>query len=607
MPRPLSARLMILLTPLLLAAGPASAGLQAQMLEDAIPASNFRDGFVTRQWSVATDINETGQLFGYQLTADGQMRSFNLAFASNPQMTVVDTPDFMALSGADAVCFLGFFCTTEKPFGIRLTDSGALTSFVGAPLDSSPLPGSLPLSYLPGDFVEENRQGVVASTQISADGEQFGAVLLKSGRIEVLPDIPWLVDLSDGALPRVLGYDGEDGDCQVFGLGCGPEDPEHCEDDRHRHTQGVGHHSHGRGHGYGHHCDHATGNSQASGPQPLSVTQTGALLLVFNDTGYSLLRFPGELPDHPGLRAEQLFPLAMNQQEIVLRGTLTDGDQLYPGRLLSCRYNHTTPDADDDQLVDCQDGLQLREASLADSQQINTVLGFSLNDNGRLIGNFGFTAAGIGLPLLMDADDTQATLLVNHLDNPFLHELSVITALNNFNAAVGYAYAGCGDLPDAVRLTTDSSVLSALGFVYPQSIPNTWVAPGGSFSLSPQGQGASGAALYRFQRWDSVEQRWQLLQDWSDQGYTGSAPPEPGELCVRMDLADSLDMDDQRSLILRLRVTEDGLESGAEPLLPAAITPSSIRIADATEDALLLGILGWGQLLVLILLGWRRH
>lgn len=592
--------LTVLLSLALQPGGPALAAYQAQSLEDALPESVFRDGYVTRQWSLATDINETGQLFGYQLTAEGQLRSFNLGFSENPAFSVVDTPDFMALSAGDSTC-IWVICITEAAFGILLTEAGALTSVVGGPSDTSPLPGSLPFAYLPGDFVEENREGVVATTQVLPTGGQFGAVLF-TDRVVVLDTIPWLIDINDGAAPLVLGYDGDDADCQIYGIDCDTDEEDPCSGDRHRHTSGIGHHSHGRGHGYGHHCD----KEQTAGVHPRSSAATsslGALLIDPNGESPVFMRFPENLPDVPGVTAQRLFPLAMNQSLIVLRADLLGSEANYPGRLVLCRYDPDSPDTDNDDVVDCQSGLELAETDLADSHAIGTVLGFSVNDNDRLIGNFGFSAAGIGFPMVLDIGEGNAELLANRLQSPFDGELSVISAIDNDGEGVGYGYQACGEVPDAIRLLPALAGDPAPVFSYPASIPPTWVAPSGELTLSPVATGAGGEPLYRYWQWTDGE--WQLLQDWSALPHTMTAPEDTGEICVRMDVADSLAMERQRQLVVRLRVTVDSPDDDAgTPLLPSSFDP--VNVADAAEQAFPLGNLPTTFIGLLLLVGRRR-
>lgn len=582
----------------LMLALPAQAAYELAPLAERIPESAFGERYATRQWSLASDINETGHLFGYLLTAEGQVRSFNLAFADNPAMTVVDTPDFIALSGADAVC-VWVFCTTEYAFGIRLTEAGGLTSFVGAEPGTTPLPGTLPFAYQPGDFVEENRAGVIASTQMDAEGKTFGAVL-QADSVITFGDVPWLMDLNDASEPLVLGYDGADGLCQIYGIGC-DEAPEDCEDDRHRHTTGAGHQSHGRGHGYGHHCD----SPDSMGAEAAAPEDGGALALHLGAEGVARLRFPRQVPDR-GLTASSLFPLALNQAWILLRGNLAGPDQNYEGRLLLCRYDPAQPDANADKVVDCDGGLALAEP-LAEGHTIRTVLGFSLTDRNQVLGNFGFTAAGIGLPLYLElGSGAPAQLLANRVSSPTPTELSVVTAANNRGDLVGYGYPDCGQSVEAIYGVPAEAPVSDLGFRYPDSIPTTWAQPGGSYLLTPAGQGGSGNYLYRYWRWASEETDWELVQDWSALPYNGTAPASPQETCLRMDLADSLNMADQRSLVIRMRFTDQPEPNSGpdETLVPASVLPT--RIASAVEDVVGIGASSLLCLLALLGTGRRR-
>ena len=190
--------------------------------------------------------------------------------------------------------------------------------------------------------------GVVASTQFNSSS-QFGVLIHANGQV-LLADVPWLIAINDLAEPLILGYDGADGGCLVFGDDCVP-DPVDCDDDDRHHGNGAdtgqGHEEHGNGNGYGHYdCDddeHGSGgprddedevdprNRRAlllpNYPAPKTVQAktvappavTGALLIRLRTDGSTLrYRFPATAVAGDGSYAvTDLFPLALNDTRAV--------------------------------------------------------------------------------------------------------------------------------------------------------------------------------------------------------------------------------------------------------------------------------------------------
>lgn len=572
--------------------------LLLEPIDTLLPASDFALSYESRQLSIATDINDQGYVLGYQLTADSQFRTYNIALQTNPAATVIDTPDFLGLSAGPQHC-VWIICTGDLAFGIQIGDTSAGTNFVGGTANTNLVPGTLPVSFFPGDFVEENGAGIVISTQ-QGDGVQFG-VIIDGESLTTLADIPWLVDINDNAPAQVLAYDGSLGGCLVTGIGC-PDDEDdsaHCDEDRHRHQTGIGHHSHGRGHGYGHHCD-----SSASAAASARAAAGGALMLTLAATGPTRLRFPDALSSGEGVSA--LFPLAINNDRAVLRGTITQGDTIWPERLLSCQFDSATLDGNEDGTVDCIGGLLAVEA-LPSGTRVGTVLGFSLGQDATLVGNIGFTGAGIGIPAVwpLSALPTAPDLLVNRLSAHGNHELSVVTASNNNGQGVGYGYAGCGAAADAYRFSPTDGDLSDLGFSINDLYATAWAAPGQNYSVAPAAHGGSGEYLYRYWAMSPGDDGWALAQDWSDSALAQTASVSEGEICYRIELADANNMADQRLQVLRFRIADAPLSDGNTPALPPASPGAGLEAA--LEEALPIGSSSLCLLLAMLLAYRRQH
>jgi hypothetical protein len=588
-------RLTFALTLMLTVATPAAFAdaWRLEPLDETLAGSQFGQSYANRQFSVATAINNNGHLVGYQRTAESQYRSFGITTSDNPALTIVDTPDFVALSAGDAACFW-LFCATEFPFGIQIGESGALTSFVGADAGSAVIPDSLPFSRFPGSFVEENAHGIVATTQYGND-DQAGFLVGDFG-VTALSSVRWLVAINDNQPAQVLGHVGVGGDCQVFGYGCEPA-PRECDDDDdgHSNDRGVGHHSHGRGHGYGHddcHEEHDTASNDTGG------AGYPVLLAMDADGGAAPLLFPMTTEEGPITRA---FPLALNNDTAVLRASIGDDGA---NRLLVCHFQASSLDANADGRVDCAGGLV--PVAVDGDRDLLTVLGFSLNNDGLLLGNGGFSAAGLGLPMVADlnTDAPRLTLLANHLGSDRQVQLSVVTDVNNEGMASGYGFADCGDQPEAVRLLPAEPLPGAIRFVPGSLEMDTLIRPGQNYTLSPQAAGASGSALFRYALFDRTSGQWQTVQDWSAGAYQGSAPASETDLCVRVEVADSLDMSQQREQLLRYRVSDEPAPTTYTPATPGGSLPSTP--GDALSEALP-QIGAFSYLLLVLVLGCKRR
>lgn len=566
------------------------AAMRLEPLQETVADSQFGQAYANRQFSIATAINNNGQVTGYQRTGEGLYRSFGITSGDNPALAIVDTPDFIALSAGDAACFW-IICSTEFPFGMAITETGALTSFVGAESGSSVIPGSLPFSRFPGSFVEENAHGVVATTQYSAEG-QSGFFLGDFG-VTPVPEVRWLVAINDNQPAQALGQIGEAGDCQVFGYGCFP-DPDECDDDGdgHSNDKGVGHHSHGRGHGYGHDDCHDDAEMQRSPP-----TGNGfpALLAMNAEGGVTALAFPQSTDSGKITRA---FALALNDSIAVLRADVRDGSRERTNQLFTCRFDPYALDVDGDGRVDCEAGLE--RVAIDGERELLTVLGFTLNNNGLLVGNGGFSASGIGLPMVADleADTPTLTLLANYLHVHRDVQLSVITDINDLGEAVGYGYRSCTDQPEAVRILPAEPLAGDIRFVPASLERDTLIRPGQDYTLLPRSAGAAGSALFRYSLLDADSGQWQVQQDWSADPYTATAPAEETDLCVRVEVADSLDMTHRREQLLRYRVSNDPAPDSASGATPGSALPASP--GDALADAL--PQIGSGGALALLLL-----
>lgn len=534
----------------------------ADQADDPVYAVNYGPERV----SLGTAINNNGHLFGFRVTEAGILRSFNIAFGTNPKMTSVETDNFVALSGSDTSCWW-IFCTTEFPFGMRVLDDGtAVTAFLNTVTGTSPLPGSLPYALFPGNFVEENRNGIVASTQVDLL-TQFGAFFHPAG-VTVLADVPWLVGINDLAHPLALGYDGLDGDCLVFGENCAPL-PEECAadgTDTHSNTTGQGHESHGRGHGYGHYkCrDDAVAGTSTAGTAdtaPALLPGTGALLLGLSSSDYSVTRYRFPLQVTAGDAAHAVrhaFPLAINDSRAILRGDVVVGSSTLDKRLLSCSFDGSAPDADGDGVVDCIGGLQL-VGGVTGSIRVGTVLGFSLNNAQTLAGNLGYSAAGIGAPFVVDvaAAVPAPVLLSNLAAGSAGWEIHSVTDLNQNGRMIGYGYRDCGTFPQAFLIDPGTAPASAIRFHRGTFESPALLEAGNLLALTPTVSGGSGHHEFRIQTRTSADVDWTLLADWSaDAGVFAPAESFRGDVCFRVEARDALAPESSSEMVVRYRVVD---------------------------------------------------
>lgn len=564
----LAALLLTLVSP----AAQANDGFLFRPLVEMTMASPFGEEFADHQYSVGTTVNQRGNLIGYQLAANGQWRSFNVTPGTNPALVIVDTPDFIALAAGEPVCFW-IFCSAALPWGIMLTPEGPVGQFVGRDPLLAPLPGSLPDSRFPGAYVNANRGGVVATSQQS-DAGQFGAILFSNGTL-TLTDAPWLTAINDNVPAQVLAYHGADADCLIAGSGCTPPPTDcHGDGDRHTNTRGKGHQSHGKGHGYGHYrCGPGkpgsdsylginTSESTAIGAASASAGAGSSLITVSVEGVISRLQFPSQLASGEGL--SRMYPLALNNHTAVLRADI-HGSSVWPGRLLRCDFEPLQQDGNGDGVVDCLNGLRPVEAPET-GIEVRTVFGFSLNNQGLLIGNSGFAGAGIGVPFQVNLNQVvvQAELLANRLVGAEGWELGSVNDLNDGRRAIGHGYLNCADSAQAVALMPVTALTGSLGFRIGSWLHPAAVAPGQNYQLAADAKGGSGQYLYRYSARRAGDSGWTLLQDWSADALQATASAQGGDVCHRIELADAM-LSEQRELIVRVRVSSDG--SAAEPRL----------------------------------------
>lgn len=576
-------------------------------IEQGLPPSEFTDAFSTRQLSIGTTVNNRGHLIGYWLDEAGTYHGFNILQGTNPEYLIWNTPDFVYLSAGEPTCFL-FFCSLVVPWGMRFEGDLATSAFLTTHIGSSPLPGSLPFSRLPGNFVDSNAAGVVATTQVAGD-LQFGAIVDAQGAV-VREDVRWLVAINDLAEPLVLGYRGEAA-CDVYGE-CIPPDECDEEGDRHSHGngggQGNGHTSHGNGHGYGHDPCRDKGNPHHDDDEPEIAylpqgDDGGAVVLRFN-ADRSVTDF--ELPVQGRFGADtvaltNLFPLAMNDTELVVRADVIVEGMRYRQQLLHCRFDALQLDADLDGVLDCVDGLNLL-LTPDDTLRLATVLGYSLSQSGVLAGNLGFRDSGVGVPFVLDlrAPLPQLALLANRAMGTQGWELNVVTDINATNRMIGFGFDQCSQRPDAYFLTPETVPASDLAFVPGTPALSARVAPGSVLSLAPAVTGGSGSYMFRYLRFDSGGAQWQEIQGWANQSLQMQAPDIEGQFCLRIQVADTANPDDLRERVIRYTVSED---AGGNPAQPA----DSTLAAEVAETLPALG--SASPLWVLwagLMLGWRR-
>ncbi|MFZ5755427.1 MAG: hypothetical protein ACOY3X_00825 [Pseudomonadota bacterium] len=615
----------ILLSGLLLAGtGLARAALPAgytfSSIADAIPeTAEYKTQFADQQFSVATATNNLGVLYGFRVTTAGQVRAINIKFGANPAMTAVDSDDFAALSAADVSCWW-ILCNTEFPFGIRVLtddvtgDTSAVTAFLNTPDDATAVPGSLPFMEYPGNFVDENKAGVVATTQMAA-GTQYGLLIHAAGQV-VLDDVPWLVAINDLAEPLVLAYGRLDGACLVFGEDCAP-DPDECDDDDdHHHGGGRGHEEHGNGHGYGHHkCDDDHGHGSSTGGDLRTVRTVapaepdGALMIRLLADGSTVrYRFPSTVVAGDAVRqVASVFPLAINADRAVLRGDITVGSTVYEKRLLSCTFDPAALDAGADGTLDCTGGMTVI-GGIAGSIRAGTVLGFALDNAGVLTGNFGYNAAGIGHPFLVDV--TAATPVAESLVNLAVQaegwELNTVTDMNHSGRLVGYGYRNCKALPEAFFL--DASVTAPAGglrFVRGALETPAWLEPGDALDIRPAVTGGSGSYQYRTWMKTPADADWTLLADWTTGNAHYDTGSYTGDVCFRMEVRDTAAPEAVREQVVRYNVSE------AETVTPEEGGDGTDLGVEADENSLFEDLIGAAggllpALLAILLLRRRR-
>lgn len=551
--------------------------------------------YENRVLAAATAVNGNGDVFGFWLQEDGQFRSHSIHLGSNPQFDMLDTADFVTLSGSDAGCAWGIgsicvFWGHDNAFGIRVVppanEGDPLTGFTALinPTDAALITGSLPLSIYPGNFVSENAAGVIATTQAMSGG-QYGVLVSPAGQI-LLPIVPWLVAINDLEQPLVLGYDGDDGDCLVFGEGCSSDDDEQCVDDNGHlhHGHGRGHEEHGRGNGYGHeNCICGVTVSAESGIAPRDgiligigseqitgdihiapEAASGALLLrLLADQSLVAYRFPAAVGS---ATASRVFPLAINSNRAILRGDITNGSSVLDKRLLSCVFDPAALDANDDEIVDCIGGMTL-PGDANTGIRVGTVLGFELNDAGRLLGNYGYNAAGVGTPFVIDinAATPAPAPLADLATNATGWELNTVTDLNGSGRITGYGYRECSAYPDAFYI--DESVTapdSGLRFVRGDFEHPAWLASNGRLAIAPTVTGGSGNYEYRVYQRTPAASEWTLHSDWTG----GAADYQPdgyeGEVCLRVQVRDTAAPERVREEIVRYRIGADPVAGDAE-------------------------------------------
>ena len=485
----------------------------------------------------------------------------------------------MYLAAGEPTC-IWFFCSFITPYGIRIHDEVGESAFLTSAIGASPLPGSLPMSRFPGNFVDANAAGVVATTQVAAD-TQFSA-LIKAGQVTLLEDINWLVGINDLPEPMALGYRGQ-AECAVYG--CVP-DPDECEEagDAHEHQKGKGHEEHGQGNGYGHDpCHRANITEKKGNVQEVSVEAdpqaTGEVVVVqLTADGVRQYRVDSAAGNAlPATSASNLFPLAINNQTLVLRGDVVMDGLRYHQQLLRCDFDPLSLDADNDGALDCITGIEPLY-SPDNSLRFQTVLGFALNNAGMLTGNLGFTTSGMGVPVVMNINqDSEPDLLANHING---HGDWVLNALTDINASadvVGFGFSQCSDQPDAWFANPVALGVSDFGFALRSVELDTRVPPGATREWSAQARGGSGAWVSRYHLYDPMLGGWQLLQDWGTLPVTLPASAAGTVLCLREEIADLGNPDDLRQRVIRLDVSDgEGLNS-SQP----ADTDLGIAISDA--------------------------
>lgn len=633
--------LLLLLLPAWAAAIPASyefRGIGDYLLrtESGFISDPFTELYTERDLSVASAINNNGFVIGFWLTPDDTFMTHSLQLRSNPKGVVRHTENFVGLSGSDVSCFPLFetieICANpEFPYGTRIlmpADSSLpvtpVSAFVHTPFTSVAVADSLPFMRYPGNFVDENSGGVLATTQISQTA-QYG-VLVRGTEQVTLADVPWLVAINDNPeKPLIIAYDGDDAGCLIYGTGCEPE-PNACDYD-----PNPGHGGHrGRessGHAWGHNkCkdgvvdgNNGGGNNRSlRGNTAVRVVApptpaTGALLLqLMEDNSVTRYRFPRSVPlGIANGAATEIFPLAINNTRIVLRGDVTLGSTVYDKRLLSCEFDPESLDADNDHIVDCLGGLQL-VGGIYNSIRAGTVLGFTLNNNDTLAGNFGYNASGVGMPMIVNLATVTPTAEV--LSNLALGtqgwELNTITDMNRHGQMSGYGYKDCSLYPEAFVIEPLGSEPTAGvrflrgEFEHPAYLPPRTVLP-----ITPTMTGGSGAYEIRVHVKKPAETEWTLFADWTTSAGSWNPGDYQGEVCFRIEARDpSAPAATEQQTVVRYSVgvseppaddNTPGSDTGTEILTP---TDGDYEVGD-----LLVGAVGGGSLLLLGVAGVLRR
>lgn len=182
---------------LLAVAGTATAGWEFSSVSDALPppsdpvvSSDIKPVFDQQVLSVGTALGENGAMYGFRVTDDGTPHAFAIRLGTNPKGRMLDKEDMLGLTGAENYCYSIICLGYDIPFGIRITEAGtAITGYSNTPDDAPVVAGALPFALFPGNFVKENVNGVIASTQVAPDGSQAG-VVIQGATITTLDDVP---------------------------------------------------------------------------------------------------------------------------------------------------------------------------------------------------------------------------------------------------------------------------------------------------------------------------------------------------------------------------------------------------------------------------------
>lgn len=592
----LSALLLIVLPTTAYGDTGATAEYQFHSLPESVAEGDFSERLSERRFSMGTALNNDGRLFGYTLDEQGVFHGYSVLLADNPEMAASDHPGFMILAAPD--CGSIFSCLFSALFGIRIDEEGARTALLSSEVDS---PASVPFINFPGEFVQANAAGIIASTQLGEESQQ-GMVLdpARPGPI-MLEDIPWLVDINDNDAPQILGYRGAVGDCLVYGENCVPP-PDLCDgDDEHPSSnQGQGE---GEGHAWGQHpchrpwlgieyharnhcsedeegCEPVPGHgseNEFTGPLP---ARNESVLIQWHDEGSPIqYRFPEHLgTPWAHMTVSEVFPLALNDNTALLRANISDSSNVYWQRLVQCEFEPAGPDTTGDGLVDCIGGLQPVQPPESGTR-IRTVLGFSLNNMNTVMGNLGYRSSGIGMPfvLYLDDDTPAPEPLTNLVRGNEARELHTITDLNESGRTIGYGYTDCGVMPDTFFLIPDTESSDSAPRFDRNSLPgtNTRVSPGDSIELSPSTR-EDGSHEFRFLSRTPDDSDWALQQDWSSQEhYSLDTSGHEGPLCLRIQLRDSGNEHPLREQVVRFLVSDTPLSGEPLPVADDTLVSTS--------------------------------